>query len=135
MRRAFLVLCLLTAPALAGTPVTAPLVATDQTVIGQPLVSPSHPKVIATVISFQPGDKTAVHKHLFPHYGYMLEGSLTITNSETGQSFELKAGDFLVEMMDTWHYGENRGAVVTRMLVIDSVPEGMTANSVPKTDN
>jgi quercetin dioxygenase-like cupin family protein len=135
MKRAFLVLCLLTAPALAGTPATTPLAATDKTVIGQPLVSPSHPKVIATIVSFQPGDKTAVHKHHYPHYGYMLEGMLTITNTETGRSFELKPGDFLVEMMDAWHYGENRGAVVARMLVVDSVPEGVQANSVPKPDN
>jgi quercetin dioxygenase-like cupin family protein len=135
MKRAFLVLCLLAAPALAGTPATAPLAATNQTAIGQPLVSPSHPTVIATVITFQPGDKTAVHKHHYPHYGYMLEGTLTITNTETGQSFELKAGDFLVEMMDTWHYGENRGAVAAKMLVVDSVPEGVKSNSVPKPEN
>ena len=59
-------------------------------------------------VTFQPGDKTAKHKHLWPHYGYMLEGVLTITNSETGQSFDVKPGEFLVEMQNTAHVGENR---------------------------
>jgi len=99
---------------------------------GQPIAAPAHPTVIATIVTFQPGDKTGVHKHLYPHYGYMLEGTLTIVNSETGKSFELKPGEFLVEMMDTWHYGENRGTVPVKLLVVDTVPEGVTANSVPK---
>jgi quercetin dioxygenase-like cupin family protein len=135
MKRALLVLCLIAAPALAGTPVTTPLATTAKTVTGQSVVAPEHPTVIATIVSFQPGDRTVVHKHLYPHYGYMLQGTLTITNAETGKSFELKPGDFLVEMMDTWHYGENRGDAAVKMLVVDSVPEGVQGNSVPKPEN
>jgi quercetin dioxygenase-like cupin family protein len=128
MRYAALLL-LFTMPAFAA-PSVVPLAHTDKTVIGQTLVAPDHPTVISTLITFQPGDKTAVHKHPWPHYGYMLEGVLTVTNTETGKSFDVKPGEFLVEMQNTAHYGDNRGAVPAKMLIVDTVPAGMTSNSV-----
>jgi len=127
---AVLVTTMLSPVALAGSPQVTVLADTDKTVTGQPIVSPDHPVVKTTIITFQPGEKTAVHKHPFPHYGYMLEGTLTITNSETGKSFEMKAGEFLVEMQNTAHYGENRGNIPVKILIIDSVPEGVASNSI-----
>jgi quercetin dioxygenase-like cupin family protein len=122
-------LLLLAMPAAAAPSVT-PLTTTDKTVIGQTIVAPEHPTVISTLITFPPGDKTAVHKHPWPHYGYMLEGVLTVTNTETGKSFDVKPGEFLVEMQNTAHYGENRGSVPAKMLIVDTVPAGTTSNSV-----
>jgi quercetin dioxygenase-like cupin family protein len=122
---------LFVAPAFAA-PVATPLTSTDKTVTGQQIVSPEHPTVISSVVTFQPGDKTVVHRHPYPHYGYMLEGTLTIVNTETGKSFDLKPGAFLVEMMNTSHYGENRGTVPVRILIVDSVPAGVTNNTVPQ---
>lgn len=124
-----LALLLIGAPACA-TPVVTPLANTDKTVVGQPIIAPEHPTVIATMLIFPPGDKTAVHKHPWPHYGYMLEGVLTVTNTETGQSVDLHAGEFLVEMQNTAHYGENRGRVAVKILIVDTVPAGTTSNSV-----
>lgn len=121
---------LLVMPVLAA-PISTPLTNTDKTVTGQPIVSPDHPTVISSIVTFQPGDKTVVHKHPFPHYGYVLDGTLTIVNTETGKSFDLKTGAFLVEMMNTAHYGENRGTVPVRILIVDSVPSGVTNNTVP----
>ena len=132
MRRLAFALCLFAAPALAGSPVTTHIMTTDKTVIGQPNDVPLHPTVIATVITFKPGDKTAVHKHPFPHYGYVLQGTLTIVNTETGKSFQVKTGEFLVEMVNTFHYGENRGTAPVKILIVDQVPEGVTTNSVVK---
>ncbi len=128
MRYAALLL-LFTMPALAA-PSVVPLANTDKTVIGQTITAPDHPTVISTLITFQPGDKTAVHKHPWPHYGYMLEGVLTVTNTETGKSFDVKPGEFLVEMQNTAHFGENRGTVPAKMLIVDTVPAGVTSNSV-----
>jgi quercetin dioxygenase-like cupin family protein len=133
MKRSFLILCLLAAPALAAAPSSTPVASTDHTVIGQAIEVPQHPTVITTIVTFQPGDKTAVHKHPYPHYGYMLAGVLTIVNTQTGKSFDLKPGDFLVEMTNAWHYGENRGAVPVRILIVDQVPEGVSVNTVPQT--
>lgn len=129
MKPLFLGLILFAAPALAA-PVTTPLAHTDKTITGQTITAPEHPTVISTVITFQPGDKTIVHKHPWPHYGYMLEGTLTITNSQTGQAFELKPGEFLVEMQNTAHFGENRGSVPVKILIVDTVPAGMATNTV-----
>lgn len=131
MKRLALTFCLFAVPGLAA-PVATPLTTTDKTIIGQPIVSPEHPTVISSIVTFAPGEKTAVHKHPYPHYGYMLEGTLTIVNTETGKSFDLKPGAFLVEMMNTFHYGENRGTVPVRILIVDSVPEGVKSNTVPK---
>jgi quercetin dioxygenase-like cupin family protein len=44
----------------------------------------------------------------------------------------VKAGDFVVEMMDTWHYGINNGPVPVKLLVIDQVPTGAANNMVAK---
>lgn len=129
MKRIVLALAFFAMPAIAA-PVVTPLANTNKTVTGQPIIAPEHPSVIATVLTFQPGDKTAIHKHPWPHYGYMLEGVLTITNAETGKSFEVKAGEFLVEMQNTAHFGENRGTVPVRILIVDTVPAGVTSNSV-----
>jgi len=130
----FLIAALMTAlpvMALAGAPSVTPITNTDKTVIGQTIVSPEHPFVKTVMVTFQPGDKTPIHKHPYPHYGYMLEGVLTVVNTETGKSFELKPGDFLVEMLNTAHYGENRGSVPVKLLVIDSLPAADTVNSIP----
>ena len=127
---ALLLTALLASPVLAAAPTVTTLSSSDQTIIGQTIVSPEHPTVKSSIVTFQPGDKTVVHKHPFPHYGYMLEGTLTIVNTETGKSFDLKSGEFLVEMLNTAHYGENRGSVPVRILIVDSVPAGVTNNSV-----
>lgn len=121
---------LMTAPVLAA-PQSTTLLNTDKTVTGQTIVSPEHPTVIALMVTFMPGDRTVEHTHPWPHYGYVLEGTLTIVNKETGKSFDLKAGEFLVEMQNTVHYGENRGKVPVRMLIVDSVPAGTPSNTVP----
>jgi quercetin dioxygenase-like cupin family protein len=132
MKSFALALCILSAPALAAAPVTTPVGTFDKTVLGQEIVVPQHPTVLVTIVTFQPGDKTAAHKHPYPHYGYMLEGVLTITNTQTGESFDLKPGDFLVEMVDAWHTGENRGTVPVRILIVDQVPQGVARNNVAK---
>ena len=118
----------------ADTPkiTVTPVIKTDTTVIGQPIVMPKHPTLVATVATFPPGSRLPVHKHLYPHYGYMLEGVLTVTNTQTGKSFEIKKGDFLVEMNDTWHYGQNNGTEPVKLLIIDHLPMGVTSNVVLK---
>lgn len=125
-----IVAALCASPAFAALDAT-PLAHTDKTVTGQTIIAPDHPTVIATMVTFQPGDKTAEHKHPWPHYGYMLEGVLTITNTETGKSFDLKAGEFLVEMQNTAHVGENKGTVPVKILIVDTVPAGVASNTIP----
>jgi quercetin dioxygenase-like cupin family protein len=106
------------------------LVRTDTTANGQPIVMPEYPVLVTTIATFPPGARVPVHKHAYPHYGYFLEGELTVTNEETGKSIVLKKGDFYVEVNNTWHSGRNQGGVPVRVLTIEHLPKGVTSNRV-----
>ncbi|HXL98348.1 MAG TPA: cupin domain-containing protein [Rhizomicrobium sp.] len=116
----------------APAPVSTLIAATKTTITGQPIVVPPNPEVRLTTVEFAPGARLPVHKHLYPHYVYVLEGTLSVTNVETGKSFDLKQGSFFAEMIDTWHYGTNNTAAPLKLLVIDQVPQGTKTNVVVK---
>jgi quercetin dioxygenase-like cupin family protein len=110
-----------------------PVVRTNTTVTGQPIVVPDRPDVIVSIATFPPGARIAEHQHPYPHYVYVVEGVLTVVNTDAKKTFEVKAGDFVAEMQDTWHYGINKGAVPVKLLVIDQVPAGAANNVRPRT--
>lgn len=105
---------------------------TNTTIIGQKFEVPKNPTVVVSSMVFAPGARTPVHKHLYPHYAYIQEGTLTVVNTETGKSYDAKPGTFFSEMLNTWHYGINKGAAPVRILVIDQIPDGVKNNSVMK---
>ena len=109
-----------------------PIFSSTTTVTGQQIEVPEHPKVTAAFATFPPGAALPVHKHPYPHYVYVMEGTLTVTNEQTGKSFEVHPGEFFAEMEDTWHYGKNNGQVPVKLLVIDQVPPGVARNVIPK---
>jgi quercetin dioxygenase-like cupin family protein len=109
-----------------------PVTRTNTTVTGQPIAVPDHPDVIVSIATFPPGARIAEHQHPHPHYVYVLEGVLTVVNTDANKTFEVKAGQFIAEMQDTWHYGINNGTVPVKLLVIDQVPAGAANNLVPK---
>jgi quercetin dioxygenase-like cupin family protein len=131
-RFAVVALCsvLATAARSAETNVNTPIARETTTIIGQKVSPPTNATIIASTSIFPPGARTPVHKHLYPHYVFVTEGTLTITNVETGRSYQVTAGHFLVEMLDTWHYGHNDGAVPVRTYVVDQVPAGVKENRV-----
>lgn len=110
----------------------APVIGTGTTATGQKIEMPKEPTVTVTVATLAPGSRLPTHKHMYPHYGYVLGGELTVVNEETGKSFAVKKGEFLVEMNDTWHYGENKGKEPVKLLLIDHLPKGVTSNMVLK---
>jgi len=138
MTRFLSALCLVcfSAVALAApayqTNVSTPIARSDTTIIGQKNKVPKNPTVIFYSSVFAPGARTPVHKHPYPHYVYVEEGTLTIMQTDTGKSFEVEAGTFFLEMVNAWHYGINNGTVPARILVTDLVPKGVQTNSVPK---
>ena len=109
-----------------------PIARVNTTVTGQPIVVPERPDVLVSIATFPPGARLPEHQHPHPHYVYVLEGVLTVVNTQTNATFDVKAGDFVVEMQDTWHYGINNGAVPVKLLVVDQVPAGAKSNMVPK---
>jgi quercetin dioxygenase-like cupin family protein len=117
------------APQISGQP----LANTNKTNEGQIITAPVHPNVVASITTFPPGAETPVHKHLYPHYVYVMEGTLTVTNLETGKMFLAKQGQFVVEMMNVWHKGKNEGTTPLKLLVIDQLPTGVASNMLVKT--
>ena len=65
-----------------------------------------------------------MHKHPFPRYAYVEQGTLKVTNVETGASNTYKTGDFIIEMIGQWHQATNIGADPVKLLVIDQVEQG-----------
>ena len=114
----------------ADAPVTALIATTNTTITGQTITVPANPEVRVKTVTFAPGARLPVHKHLYPHYVYVLEGTLSVTNVETGKSFDEKQGSFFAEMIDTWHFGQNNTAAPLKLLVIDQVPPGTKNNTI-----
>jgi quercetin dioxygenase-like cupin family protein len=107
------------------------ILSTTVTAAGQPIVLPSGPvRLIASMYEIAPGVSLPVHEHPYPRYGYVLAGDLTVTDKVSGTQTTYKAGDFIVEMVDRWHFGQNTGTAPVRLLVLDQVPEATTGNTV-----
>jgi quercetin dioxygenase-like cupin family protein len=116
----------------APTVQITPVMRTSTTVTGQPITVPEHPEVVVSIATFPPGARIPEHQHPHPHFVYVLEGVLTVVNTDANKTFEAKAGDFVVEMIDTWHYGVNNGSVPVKLLVIDQVPTSATSNMISR---
>jgi quercetin dioxygenase-like cupin family protein len=121
----------LATPARADGPVSVTtLVTTDKTVLGQPLVLPKkNPVLIVSIFEIAPGARLARHKHPFSRYAYVLEGGITV-EIDGGRRHSYRAGEVIVEAVDTWHFGMNEGSVPARLLVIDQVEAGQS-NTIP----
>ncbi len=118
-----------------GTPsaVVTPVLSATTTPSGQPIRFPSGDgRVIVSTYVIAPGSSLPVHKHPYPRYAYVLEGHLRVTDTDTGQSWDYQAGDFVVEVVDQWHFGEAIGTGPVRLLVIDCVPKAEAGNTVKK---
>jgi quercetin dioxygenase-like cupin family protein len=109
-----------------------PIARTSTTITGEKIVVPPNPDVVTSIATFPPGAELPVHKHPYPHYVYVLEGTLTVFNTDTGKSFTVKKGDFIVETNANWHYGKNEGTVPVKLLVIDQLPAGTKSNMTLK---
>ena len=114
-------------------PQVTPVTRTNMTITGQRIVVPHKPDLIVATAVFAPGAGLPVHKHPYPHYVFVLEGTLTLVNVETKKTYEIVTGSFVAEPLNTWHYGVNNGTVPLKVLVIDQVPHGVAKNLVPKT--
>lgn len=124
-------LLLLTGMALAAD-APAPPVRTNLTVTGQRIVVPIEPDVVFTTTVLAPGAKLPVHKHPYPHFVYVMSGTLTLVIVETNKTYVLPAGSFVVEPLNTWHYGVNDGTAPLTVVTTDQVPHGYPKNVILK---
>jgi quercetin dioxygenase-like cupin family protein len=103
------------------------LLSTTITSAGQKIVLPKNDaELVASIFEIPPRAQLPEHKHPYPRYGYILSGSLRVTDTETGQSKTYRPGDFVLESVDRWHTGANAGDEPARLLVIDIVQNGHT---------
>jgi len=103
------------------------LLSTTTTSAGQKIVLPKKgAELVASIFEIPPGAHLPEHEHPYPRYGYILSGSLRVTDTETGRSKTYRSGDFVLEAVGRWHTGANAGVEPTRLLVIDIVQNGHT---------
>lgn len=101
------------------------ILATDVTASGQPIVLPqTGVQVIVSTYEFAAGATLPDHKHPFPRYAYVLEGTLEVSYDATGKSQVYKPGDFILEAVEQWHHGAAIGSGPVKLLVIDQVEKG-----------
>jgi quercetin dioxygenase-like cupin family protein len=111
--------------AVGGKVVVRPVLSATETSTGQPIVLPQKsPQLIASTYEIPAGTTLPKHKHPFPRYGYVLAGTLTVTNLDTGKVENFKTGDFILEAVGQWHQGTATGTEPVKLLVIDMVEKG-----------
>ncbi|MCG5531261.1 cupin domain-containing protein [Halorhodospira halochloris] len=73
-----------------------------------PAYPEGQPEVTILKIRVPAGAQLDVHHHPVINAGVLLEGELTVVSKEGGK-LNLEAGDAIVELVDTPHYGRNDG--------------------------
>ncbi|MFC1889820.1 cupin domain-containing protein [Thermodesulfobacteriota bacterium] len=74
------------------------------------------PEVTILRITIPPKVALPLHKHPVINAGVLLKGELTVVTEE-GKTLHLKAGDSIVEVVDTLHYGKNEGSEPAEIIV------------------
>ncbi len=74
------------------------------------------PEVTILRIKIPAGTKLPMHEHPVINAGVLLSGELTV-KTVNGKILYLKAGDPIVEVVDTWHYGINEGKGPAEIIV------------------
>ncbi len=73
-----------------------------------PVYNEGTPEITILKITIPPKTKLVLHEHPVINAGVMISGELTVTTEEN-KVLHLKEGEALVEVVDKWHYGENKG--------------------------
>lgn len=111
--------------------VVTPILHAETTAAGQPIALPAGP-VAVTVSRFEiaPGARLPVHRHPYPRYAYVLAGTLSVTDAQSGAATLYHAGDYIIEMVGRWHYGTNVGTDPVVLIVTDQAPPGESNTEV-----
>ena len=105
--------------------VVTPILCTTRTASGQPIAYPKtgSPQVTAVLVEIPPGAETGWHVHPYPCYAYILSGKLTV-KIQGKKPRELRAGDALVEVVNTPHNGMNKGREPVRLVMFVTAEAG-----------
>jgi quercetin dioxygenase-like cupin family protein len=81
-----------------------------------PAYPSGQPMVTILRISIPAGAQLDIHSHPVINAGVLISGELTVLTKD-GKTLYLKAGDPIVEVVNTLHYGINQGKVPTVIVV------------------
>ncbi len=81
-----------------------------------PMYPQSQPEITIRRISIPAGARLESHSHPVINAGMLLSGQLTVV-TEDGNTLNLKAGDPIVELVNTQHFGMNQGSVPAEIVV------------------
>ena len=83
---------------------------TDKTSLGQKIDYPQSDRDEVTVarVTLPPGKSTGWHKHSFPVFAYILQGTLSI-EFKTGEIRQFQEKSSFAEVIDVLHNGKNNG--------------------------
>ena len=74
------------------------------------------PEITIVKLVVQPGASLPLHLHPVINGGYMLSGELTV-RTEDGAETVFRAGEPVLEVVNTWHAGRNTGDTVVEAIV------------------
>jgi quercetin dioxygenase-like cupin family protein len=81
---------------------------------------PAYPKDMPEItilrIKIPPGSTLPLHEHPVINAGVLLSGELTVI-TENNKTLHLKAGEAIIEVVNTWHYGKNEGSKTAELIV------------------
>lgn len=81
-----------------------------------PDYSKAAPEVTILRITVPAKMELPLHRHPVINAGVLLKGELTVV-TEDQKILHLKAGDSIVEVVNTWHYGKNEGEEPAEIIV------------------
>jgi len=101
-----------------ASPVVKELVKTTQSWNGKllPAYPQGQPEITILRITIPAGARLDTHSHPVINAGVLISGQLTVV-AKDGKTLHLKAGDPIVEVVNTVHYGMNQGKVPAEIVV------------------
>ena len=108
-------------------PTVERLAASSSSWNGEPLPAcrAERPFVTLLRIVVPPHARLARHRHPVLNAGVLLRGELTVI-AETGAQRMFRAGEGIVELVGTRHYGENRGDGELELVMFYAGTQGMS---------
>jgi quercetin dioxygenase-like cupin family protein len=102
----------------AASIVVKELVKTTKSWDGEPLLAypQGQPEVTILRISIPAGARLETHSHPVINAGLLMSGQLTVVTAD-GKTLHLEAGDPIVEVVNTFHYGINPGKIPAEIVV------------------
>lgn len=82
------------------------------------------PKITIVKVTIPPHATLPNHYHPVINAGVLLKGELTVVDI-AGNELEMKAGDPIIEVVNTIHHGINKGDVPAEILVFYAGADGM----------